>query len=188
MISASSLSILSIVEATTVNAVAKSVLEFHRSARELKTSGNFPTIEGSVVTFDREGSGSNEFIAAARAEGLEMDAISERRRFDLKVIPALRKIVEDRRPDLVVTHSVKSHFLLLRSRLWRRFPWVAFHHERSPLYWISTRQLSVSVSHEPENSFNNFTFKRAARRLPITLQPLCQLLANTYGDRMTHMP
>src|SRR5205814_2326499 len=76
----------------------------------------------------REGSGSNEFIAAARAEGLEMDAISERRRFDLKVIPALRKIVEDRRPDLVVTHSVKSHFLLLRSRLWRKFPWIAFHH------------------------------------------------------------
>src|SRR5438105_1749387 len=128
MISTSSLSILSIVEATTVNAVAKSVLEFHRSARELETAGNFPTIEGSVVTFDRKGSGSSEFIAAARAEGLEIDAISERRRFDLKVIPALRKIVEDRRPDLVVTHSVKSHFLLLRSRLWRRFPWVAFHH------------------------------------------------------------
>ena len=53
MISTSSLSILSIVEATTVNAVAKSVLEFHRSARELKTSGNFPTM-ASIAGWEEE--------------------------------------------------------------------------------------------------------------------------------------
>src|SRR5438105_6332117 len=129
MISTSSLKLLSIVEATTINAVAKSVLEFHSTARELKKPGNFPAIEGLVVTFERAGRGSpNEFVAAALAEGLEVLIIPERRRFDLKVIPALRKIVENRRPDIVVTHSVKSHFLLLRSRLWRTYPWVAFHH------------------------------------------------------------
>ena len=168
MISTSSLSILSIVEATTVNAVAKSVLEFHRSARELKTSGNFPTIEGSVVTFDREGSGSNEFIAAARAEGLEMDAISERRRFDLKVIPALRKIVEDRRPDLVVTHSVKSHFLLLRSRLWRRFPWVAFHHG----YTTTDPKMRLY------NRFDRWSLPKADRIVTVC-QAFARELANT---------
>src|SRR5437763_13209741 len=48
--------------------------------------------------------------------------------------------------------------------------WVAFHHERSPPYWIFMRQLFVSASHEPENSFNNFTLRRAARRLAITRQ------------------
>ena len=124
----SPLKILSLVEATTINAVAKSVLEFHRGARALQTSGDVPIADGSVATFERAGTRSNEFIAAASAQALDLEIIPERRRFDLKVIPALRGIIEMRRPDVVVTHSVKSHFLLLRSRLWKRFPWVAFHH------------------------------------------------------------
>jgi glycosyltransferase involved in cell wall biosynthesis len=28
----------------------------------------------------------------------------------------------------VVSHSVKSHFVLWRSRVWQKYPWVAFHH------------------------------------------------------------
>jgi glycosyltransferase involved in cell wall biosynthesis len=124
----SRLKILSLVEATTINAVAKNVLEFHRGARELQTFGGVPIVDGSVATFERPGTASNEFVVAARAQSLDVDTIPERRRFDLKVIPALRAIVEQRRPDVVVTHSVKSHFLLLRSRLWKRFPWIAFHH------------------------------------------------------------
>jgi glycosyltransferase involved in cell wall biosynthesis len=36
--------------------------------------------------------------------------------------------VERQRPDLVVSHSVKSHFLVWRSHLWRDCPWIAFHH------------------------------------------------------------
>lgn len=122
--------ILNIVEATTVNAVAKNVLDFHRSARELAPPA--PAIEASIVTFDRprpNGSDSgNEFALAVQEQGLELDLIPERRRFDTRVIPTLRKIIEHRQPDLVVTHSVKSHFLLWRSRLANRFPWVAFHH------------------------------------------------------------
>src|SRR5260221_662051 len=132
----SKLKIVSVVEATTMNAVAKVVLEFHRTAHEI--GGNFPRIEGSLITF--EGSlitfdrGSdhqqraNEFVEATQAAGIEIDVIPERRRFDLAVVSALKEIVGQRQPDLVITHSVKSHFLMWRSRLWKQYPWIAFHH------------------------------------------------------------
>ena len=128
----SPIKILSFVEATTINAVAKNVMEFHRAARELaEQSLDFPKIEACVVTFarNREPTQSpNAFVSAARKLELEVEVIPERRRFDLRTIAALRKIVELQKPDLVVTHSVKSHFLLWRSQLWREYPWVAFHH------------------------------------------------------------
>lgn len=124
--------ILSIVEATTINAVAKSVLEFQRTARELaKQSLDFPNIEACVVTFERNREPTqspNDFVNAARKLELEVEIILERRRFDLSAISALRSVVEQQRPDIVVTHSVKSHFLLWRSQVWREYPWVAFHH------------------------------------------------------------
>src|SRR5437588_9502110 len=124
----STIKILSLVEATTINAVAKSLFEVHLTAQELRHASDFPAIEEVVVTFQRTESDANEFIATARTKGLKVEVIPERRRFDLKIIPALRAVVETDQPDLIVTHSVKSHFLLLRSRLWRKFPWIAFHH------------------------------------------------------------
>ena len=127
-----SLKLLTIVEATTINAVGKTVLEFYRSARELSQSApDFPVIEGCVATFERrhgDNAPPNDFVMAARELGLDVEVIPECRRFDLSVIPALRRIVESRVPDVVVTNSVKSHFLMWRSRLWRKYPWVAFHH------------------------------------------------------------
>jgi glycosyltransferase involved in cell wall biosynthesis len=123
--------LLTIVEATTINAVAKSVLEFYRSASELHQTSNFPSIKGCVVSFDRQHGDEtppNDFVTAAREQGLGVEIIPERRRFDLAVIPALRDIVARREPDLIVTNSVKSHFVVWRSHLWRKSPWVAFHH------------------------------------------------------------
>jgi len=126
------LKILSLVEATTVNAVAKNLFEFSCSAHELhERAADFPAIDDLIVTFTRQRSTdrpSNEFLTAAGELGLQVKVIPERRRFDLAVIPALRRIVEDTTPHLIVTHSVKSHFLLWRSRLWQTHPWVAFHH------------------------------------------------------------
>ncbi|HXM50515.1 MAG TPA: glycosyltransferase [Pyrinomonadaceae bacterium] len=125
-----SIKLLTVVEATTVNAVAKTVLDFYRTARELSGTTDSPAIEGCVATFDRQrdGAGPNDFVAAAREAGLDVEVIPERGRFDLRVIPALRSIVEKRGPDLIITNSVKSHFLIWRSRLWRKRPWIAFHH------------------------------------------------------------
>jgi glycosyltransferase involved in cell wall biosynthesis len=131
-ITLSQMKILSIVEATTINAVAKNVLEFYRSARELRqTAADFPIIESSIVTFERssdDGGAHNIFVTTAREQRLDVEIIPERRRFDLSVLPALRSVVERQRPDLVVSHSVKSHFLVWRSHIWRDFPWIAFHH------------------------------------------------------------
>ena len=124
----SKIRILAIVEATTVNAVARNMFEFHRAANELREqSADVPVIELSLATFDRAGT-SAEFVAAARELGLEVDVIPERGRFDRSVIGALRKIVAQRSPDVIVTHQVKSHFLMNVSRLWKKYPWVAFNH------------------------------------------------------------
>jgi glycosyltransferase involved in cell wall biosynthesis len=124
--------LLTIVEATTINAVAKSVLEFYRSAHELAQKlDDFPVVEGCVLTFDRQRGDQNspsDFVKAARDLRLGVEVVPERRRFDLSVIPALRRIIDSRAPDLVITNSVKSHFLMWRSRLWKKHPWVAFHH------------------------------------------------------------
>src|SRR4051812_39295975 len=120
----STMKILSVVEATNVNAVAKLVLDFYRTAGELSQSRNdFPAVEGSIVTFDRAATIAdepNDFIAAVRAAGIELDVIPERRRFDLSVIEALKTISEQRKSDIIITNSVKSHFLMWRSRLWKK--------------------------------------------------------------------
>jgi glycosyltransferase involved in cell wall biosynthesis len=122
------LKLVCLVEATNINAVARNVLEFYRAARELNgKSADVSPIDLSVVTFDRAGS-SAEFVEAARGLGLEVDVISERGRFDRSVLGALRTIINRRRPDIVVTHQVKSHFLVRLSGLHRRYPWVAFNH------------------------------------------------------------
>lgn len=138
----SKLKILAVVEATTVNAVAKNMFEFHRAANELaQQSAGFPVVELSLVTFDRGVGASgavarpagrapsdNEFVVAAREAGIEVDVIPERGRFDRSVIRTLRKIVELRSPDVIVTHQVKSHFLMNVSHLGQKYPWVAFNH------------------------------------------------------------
>lgn len=124
--------IVSVIEATTVNAVAKNAIEFICTARELaRTSPDVPHLERTFLTFERhaEDSGApNEFVLAARRANIEVDVIPEKRRFDLSVIPALRTAIEHRQPDLITTHSVKSHFLLWRSGLSKKYPWLAFHH------------------------------------------------------------
>jgi len=144
------LKLLAVMEARTVTGAAKSMLDFCRAAREFQTRPGLPNVETSIVTFERgrgkrepdkqvrrrssepESPGAdespNEFVAAAREVGVEVDVIEERFRFDLRVIPKLRKVIEARRPDIVLTHHVKSHFLMKYSRLWQKYTWVAFHH------------------------------------------------------------
>jgi glycosyltransferase involved in cell wall biosynthesis len=145
--SISKIRLLAVMEPKTVTGAAKNMLDFCNAERELRERlPDLPAIETSIVTFDRgpkpvsaldqTGEGSslsgtqspNEFVAAARESGLDVDIIPERTRFDLRVIPALREIVRRRAPDIVLTHHVKSHFLMRLSQLWKEYPWVAFHH------------------------------------------------------------
>ena len=56
--------IISIVEATTLNAVAKVALEFFRTAREMP---DMAAVQGSVITFNRDTDNPqspNEFVLA----------------------------------------------------------------------------------------------------------------------------
>lgn len=176
----SSLKILSIVEATNVNAVAKVVLEFYRSARELgQTAPEFPPIEGCAVTFDRRpdyDGPPNDFVAAAGELGLDVELIPERRRFDLSVIPALRGVVESRNPDVVVTNSVKSHFIMWRSRLWHKFPWVAFHHGYT----------STDLKMRVYNRLDRWSLPQADRLVTVC-QAFARELAGTTGVRIENI-
>jgi glycosyltransferase involved in cell wall biosynthesis len=170
----SSLKILSVVEATTVNAVGKLVLDFYVTARELAAScAEFPAIEGPVVTFDRASPAQpNEFILAAKNAGVEIDIIPERRRFDLNVLPALKCVAADRGPDVIVTNSVKSHFLLWRTRLWQKYPWVAFHHG----YTATDSKMRLY------NRLDRWSLPKADRVVTV-----CQAFANELS-RLTRIP
>jgi glycosyltransferase involved in cell wall biosynthesis len=124
--------IVALVEATTVNAVARNMFEFHRASEELaRQSDEFPPIKLSLITFSRSApvpGSENAFTAAAMRQNIDTMVINERRRFDLGVIPSVRAAMEMSSVDLILTHSVKSHFLILSSRLWEKTPWIAFHH------------------------------------------------------------
>ncbi len=116
------LSLLAIIEATSVTGPAKNLLDFCRTASALELP-----VKVHVVTFDR-GRAGDEFPEAVRAAGVGMTAIPERGRFDRSVLPKLKALVRELRPAILQTHAVKSHFLMANSGLWRETPWIAFHH------------------------------------------------------------
>lgn len=142
------LKMLAVIEATTLIGPAKNLIEFCRRARTLNQSfPHLPAVEASIVTFYRsphvdssvthvsanQGDAHadetvNQFVVAANESGVEVDVIGERRRFDGRVLAEFRKIVERRKPDIIQTHQVKSHFLMKLSGMRRRYPWIAFHH------------------------------------------------------------
>jgi glycosyltransferase involved in cell wall biosynthesis len=118
--------------------VETSVVTFERTRRdadsvhartpddESRASDGEP--RASVETTLASEGARNAFVAAALAFGLEVDVIEEGFRFDPRAVRGLRRVVERRAPDLVVTCHVKSHFLALVSGLRRRRAWVAYHH------------------------------------------------------------
>jgi glycosyltransferase involved in cell wall biosynthesis len=120
-----SIRVLAMLEAQSISGSAKSVLEFAKEAARGYSS--FPTIELSILTFDR-GQGENYLTKAIRDIGTPLDIVLERRRFDTNVIPQLRSIVAKRGVDLIWSNSVKSHFLVRWAGLNRSRKWVAFHH------------------------------------------------------------
>jgi glycosyltransferase involved in cell wall biosynthesis len=127
------LRVLALIEATTVTGPAKNIIELCRRARHLGAAeGDPPAAQIIVVTFDRsstaDGQAPNAFVEAALAAGVQVEVIKERFRFDTRVLTELAHLVRHRRPDIIQTHMVKSHFLVRFLRLWRGRPWIAFHH------------------------------------------------------------
>lgn len=130
--------LLAVVEAAVVTGPAKNLLEFCRTARRPADGGE--GVEVSLVTFHRSGGQpkpagekaagepENEFVAAARKSGIFIAVLPESKRFDRGVIAGLRGVARARKPEIVQTHSVKSHAVMRLSGLWREHPWVAWHH------------------------------------------------------------
>jgi len=120
--------VVSIMESDFVTGPAKNLLEFAKRARH--PPNGFPGVEVSAATYLRgnDDPARNGFVTAARQAGVEIDLITEKERFDRAVIPHIERILDTRKPDIVQTHNVKSHFLMRYSGLWRKYPWIAFHH------------------------------------------------------------
>jgi len=116
------LRLLAILEANTLTGPAKNLLQFAQMAREHE-----PAVETEAVVFRREGQ-PNLFLETAARMGVPVHALPEAGRFDRSVIPALRALALERRPDIVQSHAVKSHFLAHVSGVDCMAPWVAFHH------------------------------------------------------------
>ncbi|MGA3201606.1 MAG: glycosyltransferase, partial [Bryobacteraceae bacterium] len=123
----SALRLLAVIEAPNITGPAKNLLEFARLARDAG-------VETTLATFTR-GVPTNLFIETARRQGISVEAIQERGAYDPSVLAALRNLADRVQPDIIQTHAVKSHFLVRRAKLFRRAPWVAFHHGYT---WTST--------------------------------------------------
>jgi glycosyltransferase involved in cell wall biosynthesis len=120
-------------EAFTVTGPAKNLIRFARQVAETGAA----TV--SVATFcrpkDPGADLSNQFTSAVQAAGIELDAIPERYRFDIRVVSCLKEIVGRRAPDIVQTHGVKSHFLAWQAGLHRNHRWLALHHGYTTEDW-----------------------------------------------------
>jgi glycosyltransferase involved in cell wall biosynthesis len=151
-------SVLAVMEATTVTGPAKNLIRFARQA------GGAAAV--SIVTFFRPGECPNPFTAAVEAAGIELDAIPERRAFDLRVLPALKEIVARRNPDIVQTHGVKAHFLIRCTGLNRGRRWLAIHHGYT----------DVDLKMRVYNQFNRLTLPGADRVVTVCW-PFVEVLA-----------
>jgi glycosyltransferase involved in cell wall biosynthesis len=120
-------SVLALLEARTVSGVAANLLQFHRATASL-CAGDIGDIRLTIAFFQRGRTMAHTEVAAAAGEaGVPMVAIAERFAGDARAIVGFRRLVRRLQPDIVQSHSVKSH-LIARLGLPRAIPWIAFHH------------------------------------------------------------
>ena len=141
------LKVLAFLEADTVTGPAANLLQFHRSARR--------DVRLAIAVFQRGRpvAASSPLRAAAEAAGLPLVSVPERGRFDFRTLAAVRRLVRTLRPDVVQTHSVKSHLVAVASRVARTHPWIAFHHG------YTRPDLKMAIY----NQFDRVSLRRAER-------------------------
>ena len=159
-------------ESQFVTGQAKNLIEFAQRARQ--AAPDLPAFHHSLVTYHRDPNtkpSSNPFIAAAEQSGMPVDVIYEKGRFDTAVFPQIAAALERRQPQIVETHNVKSHFLMRSSGLWRKYPWIAFHHGYT----------STDLKMQLYNQLDRFSL-RAAARVVTVCGPFKHLLENRGVD------
>jgi glycosyltransferase involved in cell wall biosynthesis len=112
-------------ENATATGVGRVALGFAMAARQPEP--DLPIIDVTFVTYRRNDQQTG-FAAAALAAGIPVIEIPEKKRWDVKVLREIRRIVTEFHPDILETHNVKSHFLVRANGLHRQFPWVAWNH------------------------------------------------------------
>lgn len=112
-------------ENATATGVGRVALGFAVAARQPEPG--LPIVEVTFATYRRNDQQTG-FAAAALAAGIPVIEIPERGRWDLKVVPHLRRVVRDFKPDILQTHNIKSHALVRATGLHREFPWIAWNH------------------------------------------------------------
>lgn len=119
--------VLDFMETLWLSGPAKNLIAFARRAME--PNGSSVRVEIAVVVFHRGNAPlSNDFTLACQQAGLRIHVVHERFAFDPAVVPAIRRLVATEKPDIVQTHSVKSHFLVRLTGVYKQCPWIAFHH------------------------------------------------------------
>ena len=106
---------------------AKNAIEFARRARN--AASKQLQVNAAIATFLRQdGPASDELLSFCLQLRLETHVIPEQFAFDFRVLPAIRRLIESYQPDVIETHSVKSHFLIWLTRAYEQRQWIAFHH------------------------------------------------------------
>lgn len=126
--------VLAFVEADTITGVLSILLALQRAATTLWLTGQAAApLHLEIARFDRRGPKPvcSGLVASAVAEaGAGFTTIDERFRFDPHLVDAVAMTIAHVHPDVVETHSVKSHALArLATRAYRQsVPWLAYHH------------------------------------------------------------
>lgn len=172
--------LLAIMEAGTVTGPAKNLINFCQSAQEHGFS-DLPYVETSIMTFRRASANepTNLFVEKALDLNIDVDLLDERFRFDTRVIEELKRVVEHKRPDVIQTHNVKSHFIMRLSGLWRDIPWIAFHHGYT----------TTDFKMRAYNQLDRWSLRKAHRVVTmnkIFAEQLIQAGANREGMRVLH--
>lgn len=155
--------VLAFLEAMTVTGPAHNLLSV--GAEDPRKSA----VEMRLVTFRRgaaEAGARDAFLSAAEGAAIPVEIIREAGPFDLRVLRALRGLVERLSPDILETHNVKSHFLARLSGVHRLQPWVAFHHGYT----------TIDAKDRAYNQLNRWSL-RAADVVVTMNRPFADLLA-----------
>jgi glycosyltransferase involved in cell wall biosynthesis len=112
--------VLALIEATSVSGPAKNLIGFARRAR--------PRVELSVAAFRRASAPDQGLLPALAEARIPVKLIDEAGMGDPRVVARLLALLRAEQPDIIQTHSPKSHFLLRLTSAARRAPWIAFHH------------------------------------------------------------
>ena len=125
--------VLTFIESRTVTGPSRVLIDFAHAARH--ADSGLPAVAVTLVTY-RRGAGESALAAAATSAGVPVVAIPERKRWDWRVIPELRRVVIEFKPDILESRNVKSHFLIRATGLHRQFPWVAWNHGYTSIDWL----------------------------------------------------